>query len=101
MEKYYCQMKQIECCTIVGESPVIESKSDSLSSGERNGISLNSNILEGCGTMKKNAICQMKQVEYYTIEGESPVIENMYISELYPKQGGTRGTPFEFARTTS
>ena len=28
-----------------------ESKSDSLSSGERNGISLNSKLIEGCGTM--------------------------------------------------
>ena len=34
-----------------------ESKSDSLSSGERNGISLNSILLEGCGTTKKE--CQL------------------------------------------
>ena len=69
-----------------------ESKRDSLSSGERNGNSLNRHILHMTGSWEKkerkfNSIVVIldKVAESYTIEGESPVIERVTHEFFYPE----------------
>ena len=69
-----------------------ESKRDSLSSGERNGNSLNRNMFHIAGSWEKEErrfnsieVILDKVAESYTIEGESPVIEKVTHESFYPE----------------
>ena len=69
-----------------------ESKRDSLSSGERNGNSLNRHMFHIAGSWEKGErkfnsieVILDKVDDYYTIEGESPVIEKMIHESFHPE----------------
>ena len=68
-----------------------ESKSDSLSSGERKGNSLNQFVKTGVvGKQKKKLVDELDEAaESCTIDGESPVVKNsLYLKLFIPSSMG-------------